>query len=76
MQGLIEFSQSAGYMIGPPLGGGLHEVRCILHMYARYIIMHSLAVHQLSIIINSVESGWSNNIAMLIQFKISKTGNI
>ena len=34
MQGLIEFTLSTGYIIGPAVGGGLNEVRMLECMYA------------------------------------------
>lgn len=34
MQGLIEFTLSTGYIIGPAVGGGLNEVRVLECMYA------------------------------------------
>ena len=30
LQGLIEFVISTGFIIGPPIGGGLHEVRVLM----------------------------------------------
>ena len=30
VQGVIEFVISTGFIIGPPIGGGLHEVRLLM----------------------------------------------